>query len=381
MKFKISQSDFSKTLSAASRSILTKANLPILSNVLISASRNKLEILSTNLETATKASISCKTEIEGKITIPGRTLLEFISQLPEGEVTFEKLGEEVLVSTKGYNARIPTIAPEEFPAIPKIEKGYEVKIKTEDFVKGVDEVAFCAAQDEGRPILTGVLCEFKGGKLSLVATDGYRLSFREIPIEKSPSEKNIKIVVPARAISEVAKVIVENIEGETGDLSLVVADSLNQINFKVANVEFTSRLIEGEFPGWQKIIPSSFTTKARLPKSEFIKLVRIAAIFARDSGNIVRLKLESAGASKKGALTVLSSAAQVGSTDAQIEVEMTGKGGEIAFNFRYLLEVLSIIGGEEVNFEMIESLNPGRITATDEKDSFFHIIMPVRLQV
>ena len=381
MKFKISQSDFSKTLSAASRSILTKANLPILSNVLISASRNKLEILSTNLETATKASISCKTEIEGKITIPGRTLLEFISQLPEGEVTFEKLGEEVLVSTKGYNARIPTIAPEEFPAIPKIEKGYEVKIKTEDFVKGVDEVAFCAAQDEGRPILTGVLCEFKGGKLSLVATDGYRLSFREIPIEKSPSEKNIKIVVPARAISEVAKVIVENIEGETGDLSLVVADSLNQINFKVANVECTSRLIEGEFPGWQKIIPSSFTTKARLPKSEFIKLVRIAAIFARDSGNIVRLKLESAGASKKGALTVLSSAAQVGSTDAQIEAEMTGKGGEIAFNFRYLLEVLSIIGGEEVNFEMIESLHPGTTTATDEKDSFFHIIMPVRLQV
>jgi len=379
MKFKISQSDFSKTLSVASRSILTKANLPILSNVLISTSKNKLEILSTNLETATKASTSCQTEIEGKITIPGRTLLEFVSQLPEGEVTFEKLGEEVLISTKGYNARIPTIAPEEFPAIPKIEKGDEVKIKTEDFVRGVAEVAFCAAQDEGRPILTGVLCEFKGNKLSLVATDGYRLSFREIPIEKSPGEKNIKIVVPARAVSEVAKVIIENLDGDD-QLSLVIADSLNQINFKVGNVEFTSRLIEGEFPGWQKIIPSSFTTKTRLPKSEFIKLVRIAAIFARDSGNIVRLKLENASASKKGTLTVLANTAQVGSTDAQIEAEMIGKGGEIAFNFRYLLEVLSIISGEEVNFEMIESLNPGRITATDDKDNFFHIIMPVRLQ-
>ena len=379
MKFKISQSDFSKTLSSASRSILAKANLPILSNVLISTSKNKLEILSTNLETATKASTSCQTEIEGKITIPGRTLLEFVSQLPEGEVTFEKLGEEVLISTKGYNARIPTIAPEEFPAIPKIEKGDEVKIKTEDFVRGVAEVAFCAAQDEGRPILTGVLCEFKGNKLSLVATDGYRLSFREIPIEKSPGEKNIKIVVPARAVSEVAKVIVENLDGDD-QLSLVIADSLNQINFKVGNVEFTSRLIEGEFPGWQKIIPSSFTTKTRLPKSEFIKLVRIAAIFARDSGNIVRLKLENASASKKGTLTVLANTAQVGSTDAQIEAEMIGKGGEIAFNFRYLLEVLSIISGEEVNFEMIESLNPGRITATDDKDNFFHIIMPVRLQ-
>ena len=331
------------------------------------------------METATKASTSCQTEIEGKITIPGRTLLEFVSQLPEGEVTFEKLGEEVLISTKGYNARIPTIAPEEFPAIPKIEKGDEVKIKTEDFVRGVAEVAFCAAQDEGRPILTGVLCEFKGNKLSLVATDGYRLSFREIPIEKSPGEKNIKIVVPARAVSEVAKVIIENLDGDD-QLSLVIADSLNQINFKVGNVEFTSRLIEGEFPGWQKIIPSSFTTSARLPKSEFIKLVRIASIFARDSGNIVRLKLENTSGSKKGTLTVLSGASQVGSTDAQIEAEMTGKGGEIAFNFRYLLEVLSIISGEEVNFEMIESLNPGRITATDDKDNFFHIIMPVRLQ-
>ena len=139
-------------------------------------------------------------------------------------------------------------------------------------------------------------------------------------------------------------------------------------------------MIEGEFPGWQKIIPGSFTTRARLLKVEFVKLVRIASIFARDSGNIIRLKFESASGSKKGILTVFANAAQVGSSDAQIEAQMSGKGGEIAFNFRYLLEVLSVMDDEEVNFEMIESLNPGRITGADEKDSFFHIIMPVRLQ-
>ena len=380
MKFKISQADFSKVLSIASKSILAKANLPILSNVLISTTKGEVKILSTNLETATKASAPCQTEVEGGITIPGKTLLEFISQLPEGEVLFEKLGEEAVISTKGFNARIPTIAPGEFPAIPKIDKGSEVKMKTEDFVRCVSKVAFSAAQDEGRPILTGVLCEFSKSKLSMVATDGYRLSFHEIPIEEAPKEANIKVVVPAKAVSEVAKIVVENLEGGDEVLSVLIADSLNQVNFKVGNVEFTSRLIEGEFPGWQKIIPGSFTTRARLLKVEFVKLVRIASIFARDSGNIIRLKFESASGSKKGILTVFANAAQVGSSDAQIEAQMSGKGGEIAFNFRYLLEVLSVMDDEEVNFEMIESLNPGRITGADEKDSFFHIIMPVRLQ-
>jgi len=151
MKFKIPQADFSKALSIASRSILLKANLPILSNLLISVTKKEMTILSTNLETATKATTPCKTEVEGKITLPGKTLSEFITQLPEGEILFEKLGEEAVVSTKGFKARIPTIAPEEFPAIPRIDKGVEIKLKVKVFAKCVSRVAFGAAQDEGRP--------------------------------------------------------------------------------------------------------------------------------------------------------------------------------------------------------------------------------------
>lgn len=376
MKFKVAQGDFSKALLFANKSLLTRVNLPILANILLSASGNKLEIVSTNLETATKVILPCRVEREGKVTIPGKILIEFVSQLTEGDVNFEKLGEEAVVSIKGFSARLATLGVEDFPAIPKIEKGQKVMISTRDFLKGVLKVAFCAAQDEGRPTLTGILCDFDGGSLSLVATDGYRLSFQKMPVAAGGS---FKIVVPARALLEVVKIIGEMGEAE-GDqkIELVIADTLNQVNFKIKNVEFTSRLIEGEFPNWQKIIPTNFTSKAKINKEEFIKLVRIASIFARDSGSIVKLSFSSEG---KGVaiMKIFANNSQVGSNEAQTEIDLAGAGGEIAFNFRYLSEMLNSVEGEDVNFEMIESLNPGKLTVPGDSD-YFHIIMPVRLQ-
>lgn len=384
MKFVVSQQEFSKALTLSGKSLLSKANLPILSNLLITATKNSCEIISTNLETATKVNIKCNVEVEGKTTLVGKTLLEFVSQLPEGDVVFEKLGEEVVVSQTGYKARMATIAAEEFPAIPKIDSGINIKIVAGDFVRVVTKVAFSAAQDEARPILTGVLCEFEKSKLSMVATDGYRLSHMEIACSPS-SAAALKLVIPARALIEVAKIIAEMAVGEGEEkgqeLELLVAESLNQINFKINNVEFTSRLIDGDYPGWQKVIPAAFSSSAKLTKEEFLKLVRVASIFARDAGSIIRLRLEADKSGKKGMLTIMAAASQVGSSDASCEVDLTGAGGEIAFNYRYLLDVLGVIDCDTVSFEMVESLNPGKLTeAEGAKDNFFHIIMPVRLQ-
>jgi len=381
MKFVIPQADFAKPLAIVARSILPKANLPVLSNILVSTNKNKLELLSTNLETAIKIITPCKTEREGEATIVCRSLLEFVSQLPEGKVTLEQLGEEVLITTDDFSARLPTMPVKEFPAIPKIEKGKELKVAAKDFARSAAKVIFCAAQDEGRPILTGILFEIKKDKLSMVATDGYRLSYEEVPIERTDDDLELKVVIPAKAVTEIAKIIDENSE-EYGqeDVSITIADSLNQLNFKIGSIEFTSRLIEGEFPNWQKIIPTTFTTKAKAFKVDLIRLIRITSIFARDSGNIVKLTFTGAHKSDKGELSVSATASQTGSGDAKMEVGLIGKGGEIAFNFRYLLEALSVIEGDEIYFEMIESLNPGRITSVDEKGKFFHIIMPVRLQ-
>ena len=378
MKFEIKQSDFSKALILASKSLLSRANLPILKNIFLGVQPSgKLEVVSTNLETATKVVVNCKAEKEGRVTIPGRAIQEFVSQLPEGEVKFEKLGEEALVSAPGFSARFATIGTDDFPAIPKIEKGRKFLVVPADLAKGIMGVVFCAAQDEGRPTLTGILCEFSGGFLSMVATDGYRLSFQKIQT-KNKESVSLKIIVPAKSLVEVAKLIGESDDLSKEEVEITVAESLNQADFRIGNVEFASRLIEGEFPNWQKIIPVNFTSKAKITREEFIRLVKVASIFARDSGNIIRLKLEQGGG---GALLRISASDnQLGSNEASCEIELSGKGGEIAFNYRYLLEMLSSVEGEEVTFEMIESLNPGRLTVPELKDDYFHIIMPVRLQ-
>lgn len=389
MKFVISQDDFSKVMVSSTKSLLARANLPILANVLIGAVEKGIEVLSTDLETATRVKVECKVEKQGQITVPGRILLEFVTQLPGGQVTVEKLGTEVVLTSGSYSARLPTMPAEDFPAIPQIKKGLEFVLEKGQLEQSISRVAFSAAQDEGRPILTGILCEVSKGKVSLVATDGYRLSFDQIDIKASGVLPSVKLIVPAKAMIEIGKIIAEVAdaggEESLGQVKVVVSGELNQATLKFGqgkgktNIEFTSRLIEGEFPNWQKIIPDTFTSRAKVNRQEFIKLVRLASIFARESGNIVRLKLESGG-SKKANLSVASQASQVGSSDASFEVDLEGNGGEIAFNFRYLLEILAALSDDEISFEMNESLNPGRIKSLGKSSPFFHIIMPVRLQ-
>ncbi len=378
MKAVVLKADLLRTLIVGSRSILAKANLPILSNILLSAGGSKLEVVTTNLETAVKASTECRVDSEGKVTVPGKVFLEYVSQLPDGDITLEKLGEEAVVSTKGYSARFATLPTEEFPAIPKISGGKVVGVDGQKFVDSVTKVSFAAAQDESRPILSGVLCEFQKKGLVMVATDGYRLSYDETAVEANEGLAGLGMVIPAKAVAEASKIIGEA-GGGGGKVSIVIADNLSQVNLKIGDVEFTSRLIEGEFPAWQKIIPTNFGSRAIASKQDFINVVRTASIFARESGSIVKLKLES-GKNGQGNLGLSAATAQVGSGDAQIAVQLEGKGGEIAFNFRYLLEALSVINSDEVVFEMNESLNPGKITSVDPKDKFFHIVMPVRLQ-
>jgi DNA polymerase-3 subunit beta len=316
----------------------------------------------------------------------GRALFEYVSQLPEGELLIEKLGEELVVTLGGYSSRFATMEPEEFPAIPKTKGEKTLTFKSDGFLKGVSLVVFNAALDESRPILTGVLGVYSKGKLEIVATDGYRLGHFEITATSKDNEQ-VSLIIPSKSLLEVAKIVSEFGDGKEGsELKMIVADNLSQINFRIGNVEYTSRLIEGEYPNWQKIIPSSFTTRVIISKLEFVKIVKIASIFARESGNIVKLKLEKrtlrpgSGQAEGGVLGLSAATSAVGSTNAQVEVKMEGSGGEIAFNFRYLLESLAAIDGEEVVFEMNESLNPGKITNIDGKDKFFHIIMPVRLQ-
>ena len=307
MKITLSQGDLAKALLSVAKSLTTRANLPILTNVLLIASKDKLSVMATDLETATQTVVSCQVAVEGKVTVPGKVLTEFVSQIPDGEIVVEKLGEELVVTARGYSARFATMPPEDFPTIPKIEHGNVVKINADELARAISKVAFSAAVDEGRPVLTGVLCEISGEKFSMVATDGYRLSFQRIPIViTAGGNLPIKIIVPAKAMIEASKLISEVFgEGEEGDIQIIVAEGLNQMNIKIGSprsphgeaggeagmVEFTTRLIEGSFPPWQKIIPDKFTSQIQANREELVRLIRIASIFARDSGNIIKLTI------------------------------------------------------------------------------------------
>lgn len=375
MKIKVDQLEFIRALTNSNRSLSSKTNLPILANVLLEASKDKLQIVSTNLETACRVSVPCKVEVGGEITTIGKALWEFVSQLSQEEVDVEKLGEELVLKQGNFDARFSTMAASEFPAIPKVSGDLSFKIDSGILSKAIGRVVFNAALDESRPILTGVLCEFSKGGLNMVATDGYRLGFCEIN-QVEGSKTAISIIVPAKSLWEVAKIVGEG-PGDQKVVNIHVSDNLSQASFKFGEVEFVSRLIEGEFPNWQRVIPGTFATKAVVSKVDFMKVIKMASIFAKDSGSVVKVKLE--GDEKVGKLMVSAATSQVGSSTAGIDAKVTGAGGEIAFNFRYMLESLGSLEADEVIFEMNESLNPGRVTSTDDA-KLFHIVMPVRLQ-
>ncbi len=376
MKFSIQKDELVRSLALGTRSILTRSSLPVLSNVLIRTTKDSVEMTTTSLETAVRFVMPCKVERTGETTVLGRALVEFVSQLESGEVSIEKLGEEVVVACRGTSARFATIAPEEFPAIPKVEGGKSVTVDARDFAACVNQVFFCAAQDESRPILAGVLFEGKKDSISLVATDGFRLGHSLISSPKN-SIVGQKFVVPARAVSEIPKLVADSLGDTNKKIEITVSDNLTQAVFKMEGLEFVTRLIDGVYPGWEKLIPANFATSVSLKKDDLARAVKVAAIFAKDAGNIVKFKIS--GSDKNGTVAVSSNTAQIGSSEAKIEVQLMGVGGEIAFNYHYVLEALASIGGEEIVFEMNESLNPGRLRAVED-ETFFHIIMPVRLQ-
>ena len=379
MKFTISQTEFLKAINIGSRSLLSKSNLPILSNILVSAKKDGVEFLATNLETACRVKVDAKVEREGETSVVGRTIGEFLSQLDSVDIVVEKLGEELVLGADGVGARFGTMDPAEFPAIPKVDGGMVFSVSVGDLTSAVSAVAFCAAVDESRPILTGVLCQSTKKGLSLVATDGFRLGYAQMETSDSTLSLGLKFIIPAKALAEIAK-ISEEVSAKLAEkkrlVNIAVSGNLTQAIFKIGEVEFTSRLIEGTFPSWEKLIPSEFSTKATISKQELVRVVKIASIFARDAGNIVRLRLRQED--KKSQLSVSSAASQIGSSESTIKIDLAGNGGEIAFNFRYILEALSVTSSEQIVFEMNESLNPGKISPADA--NFFHIIMPVRLQ-
>lgn len=368
--FSIKQEEFNQALQLVLRAISSRITLPILNNFLIEIESNRVVVSSTNLDVAISVSLPATNTETGRLAVPGKILSDLVSTLNPGELKLSLVDGVGSLSSGKFSAKINTAPADEFPVIPSESGEPRVKMPAKVFADAINKVQFAAAVDESRPILAGVLFDLTDKSLEMVATDGYRLSYTNFTSDFST--KPIKTVIPARTLQEVSKL---SLLFDTVEIWLSENDK--QAVFKAGNVKIVSRIIEGEYPNWRKIVPESFTSKIAIDRDEFAKALSQAAVFAKESGNVVRLSTgEGLG------LTVSSVSKEIGEEKNEIEGELSGPAGEIAFNWRYLNDFLSACETEKFNMEMIETLKPGKFTL-DKSESgidFMHIIMPVRLQ-
>ncbi|OGM21713.1 DNA polymerase III subunit beta [Candidatus Woesebacteria bacterium RIFCSPLOWO2_01_FULL_37_19] len=372
MKIEVLQENFSKSLYIASRFTSSKVQLPVLANLLLKAEKNRLLIAATNLETSISLYIGIKVEEEGEITVPARTLNELVSNIRAGQLKIDVEKEKINIKSEGFESSVLGMNSSDFPKIPLVLPEDNFKIQTEFFSQALSQILFAVSQDETRPALTGVLIICSKGKLTLVSTDGFRLSQKIISVPEVKTE--FKLILPKNALGELTRLF-----AEAEDIGFSFNDKENQVLFGVSNAILASRVIEGDFPDFKRIIPTSSLLNIYLDKDELLRAVKLASVFARDAANVVKFSV------LKDSIEVLAESSQSGSQKTKVDAKVEDVGGVldkefvIAFNFRFLEDFLNSLNGDDIKIGLTDPNSPVLFLDTSDKE-YMHIIMPVRLQ-
>jgi len=362
------QENLARGLSVVSRAVSNRS-LPVLTNVLLKTEDAGLKLTATNLEIGITYWVPGKIESDGATSVPARLLTDLVNSLPGGEPIDLELGEgETLHIRSGrFESNIKGISADDFPTVQTSGERPLTRIPQNVLRHALDETAFAAASDEARPILTGVLARFEGDQLTLAAADNYRIAVKTITILDPVEETSV--VIPARALHELSRVLTD-----TDDpVSVVLAHARNQVLFHLEGVDLVSRLIDGQYPNYQSVLPASHSTRAVLDREELLRAVRPAALIAHESANIVKLGV---GLDGDSGITV-SANAEVGDHVGRIEAEVDGDGTTIAFNARFLADVLTNVDAEQFALELNGPLSPGVFKPVGD-DRYVHVVMPVR---
>jgi DNA polymerase-3 subunit beta len=263
----------------------------------------------------------------------------------------------------------------DFPPVPAVEDGFTLELDPKQFKRAVSQVEFAAAADDTRPVLTGIHTLAEGQELTLAAADGFRLAVHKLPLQQEVPER-IEVIVPARALREVIRLIGE----EEGPLSMAFNAARSQVLFRLKSAELVATLIQGTFPNYSQLIPQSYTTKTTLEMKPFLQETRIAAIFARDGAGIVRLQVEPGDSSGSGLLTISARAEEIGNHEGKMDVKVEGEASKIAFNSRYLQDVLQVLDAEKVALETTSPSSPGVLRPLETDDNYVHVVMPMFVQ-
>ena len=376
MKLSCLQENLAKGISIVSRVVSTRAVLPVLSNILMATDEGRLKLAATDLSTSITCWIGAKVEEDGAITIPARLLSDFVSSLPPAQIQMELVTRTKSLHLKcaQFEADIHGIDAQDFPIIPSEVSDHKIEIPPAALRQMIEQVTLAAAPaEEGRLVLTGALAEFQGSQLTMVAADGFRLSLRRAQLSEEVPEP-LDVIIPARALRELARVSVE----EEDPVQIIVTPNRNQVLFRLSNVEIVSQLIEGKFPDYNQIIPSSYGTRVVVNTHDLMRAVRISVLFSRDVANIVRLEIIPGSELTPGRLRV-ESTAEVGQNVGDLDASVEGEQMEIAFNGRYLIDMLNVIGTEQVVLEATNPSRPGILKPVGD-DNLIYVIMPMHIK-
>jgi DNA polymerase-3 subunit beta len=376
MKLSCLQENLNRGLNIVGRAVATRTTLPITNNVLLATDEGRLKLVATNLEMAISCWIGAKIEEEGTITVPARLLTEFVSSLPSDtiDVALSPQTKTLGLKCARFEARISGVDAKDFPPIPAVDEGITTKVEVEALRQGINQVVFAAATEESRPVLTGVCAQFEGDSLTLAAADGFRLAVYKLPISTPVSEKT-EVIIPARTLSELNRLIAD--EEETVDITL--NPNKSQVLFRLKSIELVSQLVQGTFPNYSQLIPQSYNTRVIVSVADFLRATKTASIFARDGSGIVRLVITPGGELNPGKLTVSARSEEIGDDVGEIDATVEGDESKIAFNGRYLTDVLSVLHESQVALETTNPSSPGLIRPVGT-ENYTHVVMPMFVQ-
>lgn len=370
MKLQVLQEDLNKAIQTVSKFTTNRAQLPILGNILFVASKTKLKLSATNLETSASTSIGAKIEEDGQITIPSRILNELIANIGKNTIDITSEAENIKIVSENIKSNLVGMNASDFPKVPdNLNKNKSMSFSSEVLSEMLKKVLFSASNDETRPILTGILFLMEKNKLTLVSTDGFRLS--KITSELKNSQENKMFILPKNILSELTR------SDSSEEVYIELQDDEKQASFLKGESVYSSRLIEGDYPDYESIIPNDFVYKVSVNREDFLKLIKISGLFARDNANIVKLVLGT------NELKLKSQSSQSGSQDVKLEarIETTDdadKKFEISFNYKFIEEFLNSVPGEEIEMRFVSTDKAGVFLDTTTKE-YLHLIMPVRV--
>ncbi len=370
MKISLTQENLNRAIGLVSKVVATRGSLPVLSNILISTEGKRLKLAATNLEMGITYWVGCTVEAEGSITVPARLFADFVTSLPNSSTLELTANGAVLgITTEHHKTHINGIDADEFPPIPGKEGKATLTLPSSQLREALSEVIVATSVDEARPVLAGVyMYSTDANQVTVVATDSYRLAERKITVADGSLDGELAIIVPTKTIQELVRIL-----GDTeADVSIYASE--NQVVFEADGAEITSRLVEGQFPNYQQIIPSESETVVEIDTKELARVTKVASLFARQNAGGIKIDIN-----RGGHLEIRSTSSEVGDNESSADCKVVGEDAEVSLNARYLTEALSIIKTKKVSFGVGSKVSPCVVRPLGkDADEYTYIIMPLR---